>query len=260
MSDKAKDAPAARGPGDGEEPSAPGAVALPPDLVARLAHELKTPLGAIAAASEIMRDERFGPIGDARYRGYAADIHTSARHALDLIGRMLAERTPGAAEPALAFVEVDLNALVSDVLSALRPLAEQSRLTLAGTLAPRLAHVIADVTSLRQILINLLSNALKFTAAGGVIEVTTRQTPVGALEVEVRDEGAGMAEAELSYARGESDAPKPDTQRAGQGLGIGLPLSRALAAANGATLVIASRSGEGTTATLSFPVSRVVPV
>lgn len=258
MSDKAKDAPAASRPEAGDEPPAPAAAALPPDLVARLAHELKTPLGAIAAASEIMRDERFGPIGDARYRGYAADIHNSARHALDLIGRMLAERTQQTTEPTLAFVEIDIHALVADVLSGLRPLAEASRLTLAGTLAPRLPHVIADATSLRQILINLLSNALKFTPAGGVIEVTTRQTQGGTLEVEVRDDGEGMADTELARAQGASDAPA--APRAGRGLGIGLPLARALAVANGATLTIASGLGAGTTATLAFPASRVVPV
>lgn len=256
MSDDVKQAHGPRGPDNGASSTAPEP--LSPDLVARLAHELKTPLSAIAAASEIMRDERFGPIGDARYRGYASDIHNSARHALELVSRMLARRTPGADEPELAFVEIDLAKLIADVVSALRPLAEPAHQSLAATLPPRLPHVIADATSLRQILINLLTNALKFTPAGGAIEVTTRHTPASALEIEVRDQGGGMAAPELAHARGESDAPtEPHPHR---GLGIGLPLARALATANGATLTIASRIGEGTTATLAFPASRVVPI
>ena len=159
MSDDVKQAHGPRGPDNGASSTAPEP--LSPDLVARLAHELKTPLSAIAAASEIMRDERFGPIGDARYRGYASDIHNSARHALELVSRMLARRTPGADEPELAFVEIDLAKLIADVVSALRPLAEPAHQSLAATLPPRLPHVIADATSLRQILINLLTNATR---------------------------------------------------------------------------------------------------
>lgn len=229
------------------------AVPVPPELMARLAHELKTPLSAIAAASEIMRDERFGPIGDARYRGYAADIHMSARHALELIQRMLAAREPDSAATQLEFVEVDLDQLLTSAVSPLRPLAESARLTLDVALAPRLPRVIADATSLRQILLNLLTNALKFTPAGGAIEVTTRHEPQGSVTICVSDNGPGLAP-EATRAGG-GGRPRPHG-----GLGIGLPLAHSLAAANGAALEIASEVGRGTRATLTFPRSRVVPV
>jgi len=260
MSDPQQDDPAS--PSAATGPDTPGsAMAHAPDSMAQLAHELKTPLSAIAVAAEIMRDERFGPIGDTRYRSYAADIHNSARHALDLITRMLAARTQDAPSAPFEFVEIDVNTLVGEALSTIRPLAEQSRLSLTGALAPRLPHVIADATSLRQILLNLVTNALKFTPPGGAIEVATEHDTKGAVVIVVSDNGPGIAADDLARALAapvQTAAPSEPRQKGG--LGIGLPLAAALAAANGATLSIESAPGSGTTASVVFPGSRVVPV
>lgn len=256
MSDTRDDDPAKPPSGT---PVAGVADALSPDAMARLAHELKTPLSAIAAAAEIMRDERFGPVGDARYRGYAADIHNSARHALELIARMLAARTSESPAAALEFVEIDPNALIAETLSAIAPLAEQARLILERTLAPRMPHVIADATSIRQILLNLITNALKFTPAGGTIEVATRRQSDGGVAIEVRDTGPGIAAEDLSRAL-TANAGAPAAPHAKRGLGIGLPLAASLAIANGATLTIDGAPDRGTVAILSFPQTRVVPV
>lgn len=220
-----------------------------PSHIAQLAHELKTPLSAIAAAAEIMRDERLGPLGSERYRGYAADIYSSARHALGVITRMLeAARSDG--DPGkLTFAEIDLNGLVENVLSAMRPLAEEAQIELTSRLADRLPHVVADPTSVRQMLLNLLTNAIKFTGKHGTVRVITSYELDGPVCLEVRDNGPGMGES--------ADSQVP---AAAKGLGIGLPLVRAMAQANGASISTESRPGEGTSVRIAFRKDHVVPV
>jgi len=235
------------------QPLAPSGVLQEPSLKARLAHELRTPVSAIAAAAEIMKEERFGPLGSQRYSGYASDIHASAQHALAVIERMLDEARVSGAEPdssTLSFTELDAAALIQSSLSQLAPLAEGRGLTLAADLDPRLPHVIADATSLRQIVLNLLTNALKFTERGGRVVVRARSTPDGPLTIEVRNSGSGKPDTNSQ------PAPRP----AEEGLGLGLPLARALAAANGARLVIESDPDHGTTAAIVFARDRVVPI
>lgn len=233
--------------------------------IARLAHELKTPLSAIVAAAEIMRDERFGPIENARYRSYASDIFDSARHALMVIGNMLGDAAAGidfdqaSGLPAMVFTEVDLNAVADSCVSSMRPLADAAGLGLSASLADGLPHIIADATAVRQIALNLLTNAVKFSSTGGEIRLVTRYDCDGRVELVVRDTGRGMTAEEIAKA----EAPHEGSalaRREGGGLGIGLPLVGALARANGAGIAIASELSRGTTVTLSFARDRVVPV
>lgn len=235
--------------------------------IAKLAHELRTPLGAIIAASEIMRDERLGAIGNERYRGYASDIHDSARHALAVINSMLGRSAAGAAtgtgrreaaEPQL-FAQLDLNAIVEGTVSGMRPLADKAAVAVSALLRPRLPNVIADPVSVRQILLNLLTNAVKFTAGGGTVTVTTRYALDGPVEIVVADTGAGMSAADIARSLS-ADAPPQRAPREGGGLGIGLPLVRLLAEANGATIAIDSAPGAGTAVVVAFAKNRVVPV
>ena len=234
-------------PHEEEKPkSSPAPAGAEPNHIARLAHELKTPLSAIAAAAEIMRDERLGPIGSERYRGYASDIYESARHALGVIGHMLEAARSDGTPAQLSFAEVDLDDLIRGVVSAMTPLAGEARLGLAAEVGTRLPHVVADPTSVRQMLLNLITNAIKFTAPGGEIRVTASYEGDGPVTLEVRDNGPGIE------ATAESAA--------GKGLGLGLPLVKALAAANGADLVIKSLAGQGTAVRIGFRKDRVVPV
>jgi signal transduction histidine kinase len=246
-SEAAESAPAA------SEPDAAAAVRAD---IARLAHELKTPLSAIAAAAEIMRDERLGTLGSERYRDYAADICDSARHALDVIANMLRPRRLQEKTASFAFAEIDVNALAERSVSAMRPLFAQAGLQVSTALEPRLPHVIADAVSLRQIVLNLLTNALKFGGEGARIEVGTRYDVDGPVTVSVRDTGPGMSEAILSEAREGRQAPGPTPD----GLGIGLALVRTLAEANGAHVAIESAPGQGTQVDVIFGKDRVVPV
>lgn len=231
--------------------------------VSKLAHELRTPLSAIVAAAEIMRDERLGPIGSAHYRGYAADIFDSARHALSVINGMLEAGSGEGARSNLAapqqFAEIDLNALAERTASVMLPLAGKAGLRLETALQPRLPHVVADATSIRQMLLNILTNALKFTAAGGEVVLATHYTLDGPVRVSVADTGAGMSADAIRRLLDADNPPLPGPRPAG-GLGLGLPLVRTLAAANGADVDIASAEGKGTVVTLSFAKDRVIPV
>lgn len=223
--------------------------------LARLAHEIKTPLSAIVAAAEIMRDERLGAMGNAKYLGYAADIHESASHALAVIGKMLGADV-NTSHDAVRLESVDLNCLAKRVVSGMLPLARARGLSLVLEGEPELAGVHADPTSLRQILLNLLTNALKFTAAGGGVYVVTGYLDNGSVFLVVRDTGEGMDEKTLAEVFN-GDGLNEFTARAGGGLGIGLPLVRRLAEANGAALEIDSAPGKGTVVVIAFAAERV---
>jgi signal transduction histidine kinase len=238
-----------------------------------------TPLSAIAAAAEVMKDQRFGPLGTARYVGYATDIHSSAQHALGVIERMLADAGGDLANAGgvlvsptgtLNFAEIDAGAMLETSVSQVAPLAERAGVALTLELAPRLPRVVADATSLRQILFNLLTNALKFTERGGRVTVAARYNGDGPLRIAISDTGRGMSRREVEGLRG---GQVPRRERRGgtrasaggsagvsAGLGLGLPLVRALAAANGAELVIESEPGRGTSACVVFGKDRVIPV
>jgi two-component system, cell cycle sensor histidine kinase PleC len=226
--------------------------------VSKLAHELRTPLSAIAAAAEIMKDQRFGAIGNERYRSYTSDIHDNARHALALINRLLGG---DAAEPSasdLQTADLDLNALAEGSVSAVRPLAEEAGLKLTHEFHGRLPHVRADATTVKQILFNLLSNAIKFTPRGGDVRVVTGLGFDRSVFIAVQDTGAGMSEAAIDAVLKAEIPAKPQPTTFG-GHGIGLPLARSLAEANGARLEIDSALSEGTAVALVFPRDRVVP-
>lgn len=233
------------------------------NLLRRIAHELKTPVSAIASAAEIMKDERFGAIGDARYLRYARDIHASAHHALQVIERMLGRRASdesGVRE--LAFTDLELNALLSEVVSSLEIVAIEAGITFKTELSTKLPRVVADATSVRQILINTLTNSLKFSPRGSAVTICSRATPAGPLTITVADSGPGIPSDEIAriVASATDSAGGDGQERPGGGFGIGLPLSMKLAAANGATLAIESKPGEGTRVTLAFPGNRQIPV
>lgn len=221
---------------------------------AMLAHELRTPLGAIVALAEVMKEERLGPMGNARYLVYANDIHESARHALSVIGAML---EGGAGESAAQEpVEADVDETVARCLSALRELAGKVSVRLEADLEPGRPRLAMERRSLMQILLNLLSNALKFTLQGGVVRVGTRRRPDGALVLSVADTGPGMSPEQLAQIQagelGPTDiGPAPRT-------GYGLPIVSALARANGGQMEIDSVPGQGTRVLITFPADRLV--
>jgi signal transduction histidine kinase len=237
------------------EAPAPGEGPRQAPDIAKLSHELRTPLAAIVALAEIMRDERLGPLADARYRGYAGDIHDSALHALGVLSSFLEPGAGQVGSPPMVFAEIDVAAVAASSVSAYVPLAERAGVRLALVAPPGLPHLVADRRSLKQILLNLIANAVRFTPPGGAVQVSAHYECGAALGIEVADTGDGMSEAELKRVLG--SAPGCG-RRAGSGLG--LPLVRALAAANGGVLELESARGQGTRARVRFASDRVVPV
>lgn len=240
-----------------ESPDVPSPAGQPleQEHIARLAHELKSPLSAMVAAAEVMAQQRLGPIENAHYLGYANDIAASGRHALTVVDRVLnGLRQPEAPAP-LDFVQLDLNALIERTASVLRPLVRERRQSLRTELQSGLPHLIADATSLRQILMNLLSNAAKYAGVDSEIAIVTSSVLDGPITLEIVDAGPGMSPDEVANALGYANA-----KNKARGTGLGLPLVRELAAANGATMDVESASGSGTRIRLTFAKDKVVPI
>jgi signal transduction histidine kinase len=230
-------------------------------LEAKVAHELRTPLSAVISLAEVLRQERFGPLANPRYRGYVDDIYESARHALHVVDGLLVNVRQETGMPKLAFAELDATEIVEICLSVARPLADKASVDLSADLAPRLPHLVADPVSLKQMLLNLLSNAIKFGRRGDRITVITTYETNGPLRITVADTGPGMTTNKIAFAlEGHGGNRKYNRKNANGSLGIGLPLTKALAKANGACLTIDSRLGQGTRATLTFARDRVVPI
>ena len=206
-----------------------------------------TPLTAIAVAAEIMRDERLGEMKNARYLSYAADIHESVTHALNVITSLLGDRMKPAA-PVSRLITLDLNAIVECTASSVKALAESCGLTLSFNTDGSKPHVVVNPTALRQILFNLLANAIKFTSRGGDIRVATGQMDDGRVFLTVCNTDCSMAgsHAELAGPLAASDL-QPAWARS---YGIGLPLVGTLVRNMGAEIKIDSVPQKGTTATI----------
>ena len=227
------------------------------DFLAKVSHEVRTPLNSILGFTELMLEERLGVIGNPRYKGYVEDIHQSGLYALSLLNDLLDISKMEAGKFELDFTSVDLGELVEVCVNSLQPLAKRERILLRTSLSSQLPSVLADRRRLKQILLNLLSNAIKFTNAGGHVIVSARIMEDGALRLRVHDNGVGMTKDEIAYAMQPfhqlDTAPRKQT-----GTGLGLPVTKALVEANRAKLVLNSERGAGTSADVLFPHDRLV--
>jgi len=225
------------------------------DFLAKISHEIRTPLNAIIGFSEVMMEERFGPVGNERYREYLKDIHASGGHLLSLINDLLDLSKIEAGKLELTFAGVALNDLTQQCVAIMQPQANRERVIIRTSLAAVLPQVIADARSVRQIVLNLLSNSIKFTGAGGQAIVSTALNDKGEVILRVRDTGVGMSETDIVTAM------EPFRQLATStrgGTGLGLPLTKALAEANQATFYIRSAPKDGTLVEIIFPPNRVL--
>jgi PAS domain S-box-containing protein len=226
------------------------------DVLAKISHEIRTPLNAIIGFAEVMAEERFGPIGNDRYKEYLRDIHQSGGYVISLVNDLLDLAKIEAGKLDLDFVSVNLNEIALSTVALLQPEAQRGRVVLRSGLSPKLPPVVADQRSIRQIVINLLSNAVKFTDAGGQVIVSTALGDQGEAILRVRDTGIGMDDNELALAL-EPFRQVPTTRRKG-GTGLGLPLTKALVEANRAAMSITSVKKEGTLVEITFPPQRVL--
>jgi PAS domain S-box-containing protein len=226
------------------------------EFLAKISHEIRTPLNAIIGFSEVMIEERFGPLGNERYRQYLKDIHTSGGHLISLLNDLLDLSKIEAGKLELSFVSVNLNDLVQQAAAILQQEANRGRVIIRSSLAAGLPAIVADARSIRQIALNVLSNSIKFTGAGGQVIVSTTLTDEGEVALRVRDTGAGMSEQELQTAL-EPFRQLSTSSRYG-GTGLGLPITKALAEANLARFRITSRADTGTLVEIVFPATKVL--
>ncbi|WP_420959472.1 histidine kinase dimerization/phospho-acceptor domain-containing protein [Brucella sp. IR073] len=236
------------------------------EFLARISHEIRTPLNAIIGFSELMADERFGPIGNERYRDYLRDINRSGNHVLALVNDLLDISKIEAGGLDMEFEAVSLNEAIAEAVAIMQPQANRERVIIRSSFPANLPDIVADARSIKQIALNLLSNAVRFTAPGGQVIVSTSYEPNGGVVMRVRDTGIGMSPAEVEQAL------KPFKQVNAQrhnpadghadwrhdGTGLGLPLTKAMVEANRAVFSIESAPGSGTTVEVAFPSTRVL--
>jgi signal transduction histidine kinase len=226
------------------------------DFLANMSHELRTPLNAIIGFAEFLQirvGDRIAP----RERGYLEDIVQAAFHLLAIIQGILDFSRLEVGKLALSEETVRLAEVVDASLRLVRKQAESKRMTLVQTLDTTI-RLRADATKLRQICTNLVSNAVKFTPAGGRVDVICGNDPDGAPFVRVSDTGVGMTpeEIELALKPFMRVATSPYVAKEG-GIGLGLPISKALVELHGGRLDIASRPGQGTTMIVHLPADRL---
>jgi len=225
------------------------------EFLANMSHELRTPLNAIIGFSDIIKGAMFGPLGS-KYQEYATDINSSGEHLLGIISDILDISKVEAGELDLDERDVDLTDTLTTCKMMVGGRADEAGVTLGTELAPRLPLLYADPLRLKQILLNLIGNAIKFTPKGGRILVTGFVTYEGGVALTVSDTGVGIAKEDVSTALEKFGQIRNGHLQAHEGAGLGLALARSLMERHGGTLEIASEVGTGTTVTIMFPPER----
>ena len=221
------------------------------EFLANMSHELRTPLNAIIGFSEIMESELFGPIAQPRYRTYISDIHRAGKHLLGLVNDLLDLSRIDAGKLILNREALEVAALESSVVSLVRPQADQQGVSIDQELS--VETVWADRRALLQILLNLMSNAIKFTPRQGVVTLIVSSEGDSGIYFRVRDTGVGMTMSEVAMAREKFGQVNSNLVSKRQGTGLGLPIAEGLVNAHGAKLEIDSEKGVGTTVWFRLP-------
>ena len=228
------------------------------DFLALMSHELRTPLNAIIGFSEVLGSEMLGPLGHARYREYAHDVHGAGRHLLALINDILDLSKAESGKFELSEEEIVPADLIGECLKLMRDRARDSGLRLSQEIAPGMPNLMVDRLRLKQMLLNLLSNAIKFTPRGGSVTMAADQDLEGRLLLSVRDTGIGMAPDAIPVALEPFRQIASPFARNAEGTGLGLSLVKSLIECHGGTLEIESALNEGTVARLVLPAARAV--
>ncbi len=224
-------------------------------FLATMSHELRTPLNAVIGFAEVMQHGVFGPIGNPRYEAYASDIVVSARHLLDILSDILDMSRIEAGRWEVSPDEIG-HAEIAGFSHMLSAVAEQHGCRLEMDIAPDFA-AWADLRAVKQILINLTSNAARYGAVGGTVRVTGRVSPVGAV-LEVHDEGPGIPGEEIEMLLQPFERSERAKASVQGGIGLGLPIVRQLAELQNADFALESEVGVGTCARLTFPAAQAV--
>jgi len=222
------------------------------EFLANISHELRTPLNAIIGFSELIIAETLGPIAKP-YREYMQDVLNSGRHLLEVINDILDLAKAEAGQLDLNDEVIELKGVVDGVVRLMRERAMRSHLDLSGAVSALLPPLRADPRKLRQILLNLISNAIKFTPAGGSVTVMAEREPSGDLLLRVTDTGIGIAPDDIPIALKPFGQVDGTLSRKYEGTGLGLPLTRAMAELHGGSVAIESQVDRGTTVIVRLP-------
>jgi len=224
-------------------------------MLARISHEVRTPLNAIIGFAEVMIGERFGKLGNERYIEYMKDIRSSGEHVIAIINDLLDLSRIETGRLDLTFASQNLNDLVEQCVAVMQPQANRERIIIRTSLAQMLPPVIADARALRQIALNLIGNSIHLANAGGQVIVSTALSDFDEVVLRVRDSGQGLNDNEVAAALEPFRTQAPSDQ-APDGSGVNLSLTKALVEANRAHFHIKTASHSGTLIEVTFSHAR----
>lgn len=228
------------------------------EFLANMSHELRTPLNAVIGFSEIIHQEIFGPVGEARYVDYAKDIHASGTHLLQVINDILDISKAEAGKVDLRETSIDLARALAACVKLVASRAEAGQVRVEIDVPDDAPQLLADEQRFRQIALNLLSNAVKFTPPGGRVRAICLREESGALRLTIQDTGIGMRAQDIPRALEPFGQIDSALARRFEGTGLGLPLTKKLVDLHGGTLELRSEPGKGTSAIVRFPPARCV--
>jgi two-component system cell cycle sensor histidine kinase PleC len=229
------------------------------EFLANMSHELRTPLNAILGFSEVMKGEVLGPLGKPVYVEYVGHIHGAGQHLLGLINDILDLSRIEAGRMTIEPEPIAMQAVCADALSLIKVRSDAAGLTVSLSCDGPFPTLVADQRAVRQILLNLLTNAVKFTPRGGRIELFVRRERCGGVAVGVTDTGCGIAPRDQAKVFEPFGQGKHDVAVIEKGTGLGLPIVKGLAEAHGGHVRLDSVKGKGTTVTVVFPAGCVAP-
>ncbi len=226
-------------------------------FLGNISHELRTPLNAIIGFSEIIRDEVMGPLVNEQYKNYIRDIHSSGVYLLSLINDILDYSKAEAGKLDIEYEEIDLTKLILSSLRLQEPRAKTAEVELAKELPQEHLLVRSDAKRLRQILLNVLSNAVKFTPAGGQVKISAWRNLQDHqnLSIEVKDTGIGIAPKDIAKALSPFGQVDSELSRKYEGTGLGLPLTKKFIELLGGQLKLTSEINKGTIVTIILPIN-----
>ena len=227
-------------------------------FLANMSHELRTPLNAILGFSEILERELFGPMSNSTYKDYAGDIHNSGQYLLGLINDILdisrieAGRREIRDEPFALLEAMEHAAHLTEITAA------EKEISVAFDIQPGTPKVMCDVRAINQIVINLLTNGIKFTPKGGMVMMFAQRTAQGSVELRVKDNGLGIPEDEIALSLAAFSRGSLATKKAIDGAGLGLSIVQGIMELHSGSVAIKSELGRGTEVICTFPAKRVL--
>lgn len=228
------------------------------EFLATMSHELRTPLNAIIGFSEMIRQEYLGPVGTRKYVEYATDINDSGQHLLSIISDILDLAKAESGKLELNETRFDIAGVVQSTLKMFQQKADESRISLDYRAQTNGLEILGDERLIRQVGLNLISNAMKFTPGHGRVSISVDVNETCGITIRVKDTGIGIATENLERVLRPFEQVESSLARSHGGTGLGLPYSKKIVEVHGGSLTLESALNQGTVVTVRLPMSRVV--